>query len=578
MNKLEFEKILKPLVKILDDVEIELMYNILSRVDNYKEVKGSLEWYNDKLLELKLLDKDNQSVLKKRTKKIQKVVENIAKVCGNKIDNFEKLQDYYDKGLLNVNPIDLYDSVSINNLIREAIKDGNSIMDLIQTKAIESAKIEYKNILNQAYVETTSGAYTYTESIRKAIDKFADSGIAIVHYKSGINLSIESVVRRDIVTRMNKLVGDVEIEHAKELGTNLVYVDQHLGARIRTKYTKEDYEAHAEWQGKKYMIDGSNEKYDNLYEKTGYGEMLGLKGINCYHHMMPTFEWEEIPDRVDEVENAEKYKQYQQQRAFERKMRKLKRKRECYKATNDERLDNASLNYKQESEKFNKWLKENNLNRDYDREYIGKHQISSSDLNIPKQIEKLYSNQRTPNKKEQYILDKYINSDNILYTTDSKILMTYRQSNDKILINPNHQDIQYYDITKVLTHEVTHMIDNRCNYVKNNSTVMLKYMDNANKYIMENKEYYNKLFETDNIRNNMDISDLFSSITKAKIRGNYSHDETYWKRRYTRESELLANMTNIYNSEDKEIIEIVNSIPSLNKLYEKVISWYETNI
>lgn len=405
MNKLEFEKILKPLVKILDDVEIELMYNILSRVDNYKEVKGSLEWYNDKLLELKLLDKDNQSVLKKRTKKIQKVVENIAKVCGNKIDNFEKLQDYYDKGLLNVNPIELYDSVSINNLIREAIKDGNSIMDLIQTKAIESAKIEYKNILNQAYVETTSGAYTYTESIRKAIDKFADSGIAIVHYKSGISLSIESVARRDIVTRMNKLVGDVEIEHAKELGTNLVYVDQHLGARIRTKYTKEDYEVHAEWQGKKYMIDGSNEKYDNLYEKTGYGEMLGLKGINCYHHMMPTFEWEEIPDRVDEVENAEKYKQYQQQRAFERKMRKLKRKRECYKATNDERLDNASLNYKQESEKFNKWLKENNLTRDYVREYV----VKNTDKIKPKY--EMYNHKKDYTLEEEQSLFKNINTE-----------------------------------------------------------------------------------------------------------------------------------------------------------------------
>lgn len=372
MTKLEFEKLLKPLVEIIDDIEIDLIYNVLERIDNYKDVKGSLKWYNDKLKELKLLEKDNKNTFKERKKRIKDVIEEIAKVCGTKIDNFDKLEDYYNQGLLNVNPINLYNSVSINNLINEAIKDGNDIMNLIQTKALESSKKEYMNILNKAYTETASGAYTYTESIRNAIDKMSENGIAAVHYKNGVKLSIESVVRRDIVTRMNKLVGDVEIQQAKELGTNLVYVDQHLGARVRTPYMKNDYEAHCEWQGKKYMIEGSNEKYDNLYEKTGYGEMLGLKGINCYHDMKPTFEWEKIPDRIDEKENKKKYELLHQQRAFEVKMRKLKRKRESYKATNDEQLDKASQKYKQESEKFNKWLKENNLTRDYEREYIVK--------------------------------------------------------------------------------------------------------------------------------------------------------------------------------------------------------------
>lgn len=370
MTKLEFEKLLKPLVEIIDDIEIELIYNILERIDNYKEVKGTLKWYNDKLNELKLLEKDNKKAFKNRKKQIKDVIEEIATKCGTKVDNFDKLEDYYNQGLLNVNPLTLYNSVAINNLINEAIKDGNDIMNLIQTKALEATKKEYMNILNKSYVETASGAYTYTESIRNAIDKMSENGIAVVHYKNGRTMSIEAVVRRDIVTRMNKLVGDVEIQQAKELGTNLVYVDQHLGARVRTPYMKNDYEAHCEWQGKKYMIEGSNEKYDNLYEKTGYGEMLGLKGINCYHNMKPTFEWEKIPDRIDDIENKKEYELLQQQRAFERKMRKLKRKRESYKATNDEQLDKVSQKYKQESEKFNKWLKENNLTRDYEREYI----------------------------------------------------------------------------------------------------------------------------------------------------------------------------------------------------------------
>ena len=113
-------------------------------------------------------------------------------------------------------------------------------MNLIQTKAIEGSNKAYKDILNKAYIKTAGGAYTYTESIKRALDEFSEKGIKAAHYKNGTSLSIESVVRRDVITRMNKLVGDCELEHAKELNTNFVYVDQHLGARVRTPYMKND--------------------------------------------------------------------------------------------------------------------------------------------------------------------------------------------------------------------------------------------------------------------------------------------------------------------------------------------------
>lgn len=465
MTKWEFEEILKPLIGIIDDIEVELIYNILSRIDNYKEVKGTLKWYNNKINEIKFLEKTNKNTFQKHSKKIKDVIEKIAKRCGTKIDNFDKLEEYYNKGLISNNPIKLYDSVSINNLIDEAIKDGNDIMNLIQTKSLESAKKEYMYILNKAYIETTSGAYTYTETIRNAIDNMSNNGIKVVHYKNGMSLSIESVVRRDIVTRMNKLVGDVEIQQAKELGTNLVYVDQHLGARVRTPYMKNDYEAHCEWQGKKYMIDGSNEKYDNLYEKTGYGEMLGLKGINCYHNMKPTFEWEKIPDKIDEIENKKRYELLQQQRSFERKMRKLKRRRESYKVTNDEQLDKVNQKYKQESEKFNKWLKENNLTRDYEREYIGRHQNvlgQSNSSNFSKStrqfVEKIEFNQIDDKIQEYndiikneytefaYVIQK--NGEVFRFKGNKETVNIYNVELENAIITHNHLKDKYDDIYK----------------------------------------------------------------------------------------------------------------------------------
>ena len=307
MKKYDFDKLLKPLIQIYDEIELDIIKNILNKLVKYDNVQGSLNWYLEKLTELKALEKENLKVILKDKNAIQKELEKIIENVGFKVDNLDKLKSYYDKGLIEVNPMNLYNSSSIKSLMSEALTDCTTIMDLINTKAIEGSNMAYRTIINKVYVETASGIYTYSESIRNALKEFAVQGIKTVNYENGLSISIESAIRRDVVTRVNKLVGDKEIQAAKELKTNLMYVDQHLGARVRTKYMKNDYEAHAEWQGKKYMIEGSSKEYPNLYEKTGYGEMLGLKGINCYHHMQPTWEWEKIPNIIDEIENKEKY-------------------------------------------------------------------------------------------------------------------------------------------------------------------------------------------------------------------------------------------------------------------------------
>lgn len=371
MTKLEFEKIIFPLIEIINDIELELARNILDRIDNYDGIKGSLKWYTDKLIELKMLDKDDLKSFSKNKNNLKKAIEDIVEGCGKHVDNLDNLKKYYEQGLINTNPLSLCDSVAVVNLMNEAVKDTNDIMDLIQTKAIEGTSKAYKDILNKAYIETSSGAYTYTEAIRRALNDFANTGIKTVHYKNDHSFSIESIVRRDIITRMNKLIGDIEIEHSKILNTNLVYVDQHLGARVRTKYTKHDYEAHAEWQGKKYMLNGSNEKYDNLYEATGYGKMLGLKGLNCYHNMRPTWEWEEIPNQINLEENKKMRNILDKKNYYSRNLRKLKYRRLTSKIfDNKNEYQKINKKYNSFNKEYNEWLKQNNLTRDYNREYI----------------------------------------------------------------------------------------------------------------------------------------------------------------------------------------------------------------
>ena len=383
MNDAKLEQLIKPLIRIYDNLELELIKDIAIRLNTYDGVKGSLKWYLDKLQAIGGFNQDNLALLAEYAGKSQKEVKEILKYAGYDTSKLDKYKSIIDNETLLKNPSSLYESVAVQNIINNAIKETNSIMETIQTKALESAKESYMKILTDSYIKVSSGIYSYDTAIKQGLKEMAKNGFTGATYSNGKEISLESTVRRDVLTKCHQLAGDIELEKAKELGTNLVYVTQHLGARIRTKYTKEDYEVHAEWQGKVYMINGSNDKYDNFYEKTGYGEMLGLCGVNCRHHFYATKEGWSHPELINKKENEEAYLKQQEQRNYERRIRQLKREKEVAKQLDDkEELKSINSRYSKFNKEYNKFLEENNLSRDYSREYIEKGLIKTNNDNL----------------------------------------------------------------------------------------------------------------------------------------------------------------------------------------------------
>lgn len=381
MNDAKLEQLIKPLIRIYDNLELELIKDIAIRLNTYDGVKGSLKWYLDKLQAIGGFNQDNLALLAEYAGKSQKEVKEILKYAGYGTSKLDKYKSIIDDETLLKNPSSLYEDVAVQNIINNAIKETNSIMETIQTKALESAKESYMKILTDSYIKVSSGIYSYDTAIKQGLKEMAKNGFTGATYSNGKELSLESTVRRDVLTKCHQLAGDIELEKAKELGTNLVYVTQHLGARIRTKYTKEDYEVHAEWQGKVYMIDGSNDKYDNFYEKTGYGEMLGLCGVNCRHHFFATFEGRSHPELINTKENEEAYLKQQEQRKYERRIRQFKREKEVVKQLDDkEELKSINSKYSKFNKEYNKFLEENNLRRDYTREYIEKGLVRETNI------------------------------------------------------------------------------------------------------------------------------------------------------------------------------------------------------
>lgn len=493
MNKNQFYNLLKPLVSIYDDIEKDMILDILERIDNYDGQKGTLKWYLDKLNELKVFEKYGVSILNKKNKEIKQILEEILETSVKNSVSIDTLESYNSHNNSNVSINDIFNSTSANNLISEALKDTEDISKLINTKAIEAAKKEYQSILNTAYLETSTGIYTYDKSIKLAIDKMAQNGILMANYDSGRRISIESAVRRDIVTRINKLVGDIELTTAKDLlKTNLVYVDQHLGARTRTKYTKEDYEAHDEWQGKVYMINGSNEKYDNLYEKTGYGEMLGLKGINCYHDLRPYFEWESIPKPIDIEESRKERELLDTQREFERNIRTLKREKIIDKKMGyEEEYRKASKKLTKINKEYNEWLDNNDKIRNKNREYVSQEMDISRNVQFQKEIDKMIVGQLDISK---YTNEFQVTTNDVILTPDRKkhILKEHLEVSehfDKLNDILNNPDAIYKQVKKEDTIWLVKKIDknvkltiklNTVNNIKEkgfkNSIINMQYM------------------------------------------------------------------------------------------------------
>lgn len=493
MNKNQFYNLLKPLVSIYDDIEKDMILDILERIDNYDGQKGTLKWYLDKLNELKVFEKYGVSIVNKKNKEIKQILEEILETSVKNSVSIDTLESYNSHNNSNVSINDIFNSTSANNLISEALKDTEDISKLINTKAIEAAKKEYQSILNTAYLETSTGIYTYDKSIKLAIDKMAHNGILMANYDSGRRISIESAVRRDIVTRVNKLVGDIELTTAKDLlKTNLVYVDQHLGARTRTKYTKEDYEAHDEWQGKVYMINGSNEKYDNLYEKTGYGEMLGLKGINCYHDLRPYFEWESIPKPIDIEESRKERELLDTQREFERNIRTLKREKIIDKKMGyEEEYRKASKKLTKINKEYNEWLDNNDKIRNKNREYVSQEMDISRNVQFQKEIDKMIVGQLDISK---YTNEFQVTTNDVILTPDRKkhILKEHLEVSehfDKLNDILNNPDAIYKQVKKEDTIWLVKKIDknvkltiklNTVNNIKEkgfkNSIINMQYM------------------------------------------------------------------------------------------------------
>ena len=368
----QFDQLTVPITELFADYETSIIVDIARRLGNLDF--ASAAWQMQRITESGSLYKNVLKELSKLTGKSESTLREIFKQAGVKAIKFDDAI-YKDAGL---KPIPLNLSPAMLRALQAGLTKTQGILsNLTMTTAI-NAQQSFIKAADLAYMQISTGAMSYDQAIRAAIKNMAAEGLSVINYASGHVDKLDVAMRRTVLTGVAQTANQLQIERAGEMGSDLVGVSAHIGARNKGIGPMN----HESWQGKIYSRSGNHKKYKDFVATTGYGTGEGLGGWNCRHSFYPFFEGisknayskEELKDFKKETvkfngQDISVYEATQYQRAIERKIRFWKRQADA--------LEAAKLNNFAEVAKIKEWqakmrnfIKQTNLQREYVREQV----------------------------------------------------------------------------------------------------------------------------------------------------------------------------------------------------------------
>lgn len=362
------------LVKLYSQAEIDIIVDIARRITTYDFFIPSAEFQFRKSQDMGLLYEEILKKLTATTGIAKEQLEKLIKEAGAEaIKNDDSI---YRKAELKPAPFNA--NPALQATLLSGIQKTHGLFDNLTSTTANTVTKQFERILDRAYMQITTGAFDKDSSIRTALKDLCNKGIAVIEYPTGHVDYIEVAVRRAVVTGVGQTTGKLQEQRADEVGSDLVEVTAHAGARD----TGAGAANHASWQGKVFSRSGNHSEYPDFVSSTGYGTGEGLKGWNCRHDFFPYFEGvsekgysnkqlKAMEEKKYEY-NGKKLNEYeatQKQRYLERQIRRWKRE---YAG-----MESAKLPADEASAKISHWqgiqrdfIKQTNLKRQYSREQV----------------------------------------------------------------------------------------------------------------------------------------------------------------------------------------------------------------
>lgn len=327
---------------------------------------------------------------------VDELLNELSKISGKSMEDIDKLlekvaeenvgfaKEYYK--VRGVKYVPYEDNVQLQRYVR-AIKGetydtfknlaksknvGFTFKDKDDKTIFKPLKTVYRDLIDEAVYNVTSGVSDYQSAMRNTIRQLADSGIKVheasTTYTSGYNRRIDSTVRQSVLTGMRKVNIAIQEEIGKELNADGVEISAHFPCA----------EDHLPYQGRQF----SKKAFEEI--NSSLDRPIGDEGYNCGHFIyqiilgvnQPSYTKKQL-DKLNsqtlekfeyEGKTYSKYEASQVQRKLETEIRKQKDRQIIAKASGDkEEIGNAQAKITQLTSKYNDFSKKAGLDADKDR-------------------------------------------------------------------------------------------------------------------------------------------------------------------------------------------------------------------
>lgn len=261
---------------------------------------------------------------------------------------------------------------------------GFTFKDKNNNTIFKPFKRAYRDLIDEAVYNVTTGVKDYQSAIRNTINDIADSGIKIhessVKYKSGYNRRIDSSVRQNILEGVRQVNLGVQERIGDEIGADGVEVSHHENCSPD----------HYEIDGKQFTKEKFEKVNSNLTRPVGM--------LNCYHFAFsivlgidePMFSKKQLKRDIEENEKGfefegkhyTNYEGTQLLRKIELGLRQQKDRQIISRSSGDNQgVLKAQNKISQLTQKYNEVLKASNLPSKIERARVtGYRRVSANKL------------------------------------------------------------------------------------------------------------------------------------------------------------------------------------------------------
>lgn len=403
------------LIYLYSQLEADIKKDMFRRLAKMQKVTDATLWQAEILKQTGGLKADIDDLIKKYDKKAQKELKTLFYDAMDKATEsdlkkytiqYKEIRDLSDsqaqRAQTSINR--LYNAETINKTYaaqqQRLEKVYNSLTRMTMTVASHT-ETEFLKQCNAAFMKVNSGAFSINSAYKQAVNAQAKAAYSDAAYnlsRNGVKTilydysgtkreySIEAATRMNVLTGINLAASQQTLENADLLGTTLIEVDAHYGARP----------SHEALQGKVYSrkpegeyftdADGNEQFAPNFEITCRFGEPDGICGINCRHSFYPYIagaplsysnkELDEYKEKTVTLD-GKKVSQYEGEQALrlcEENIRKYKGDALAFELTNntdDARYIRAKNKIYEWQGRARKITEETGLQRKYINEYIG---------------------------------------------------------------------------------------------------------------------------------------------------------------------------------------------------------------